>query len=90
MTNDINTSLKTMLASAGMNQSQLGELLHMQKQNVSRLLNKDDFRLSELIKISNLLNYDIEINFINKSNGTIINCDLWQIISYMILSMYIT
>lgn len=75
MANSVNRSLKMMLASAGMNQSQLGELLHMQKQNVSRLLNKNDFRLSELTKISNLLDYEVEINFINKSNGTVINCN---------------
>ena len=36
--NSINKALKILFADAGINQSQLGEKINMQKQNVSRLL----------------------------------------------------
>ena len=72
---NIKTAINTMLASRNLKQIDLANKLNITKGNCSRLLNKEDFKINnDIIKIINLLDYDIEINFIDKKTGTIINC----------------
>lgn len=73
---DLKKGFKRLLLESDINQTQLGEKLNMTKANVSRLLNKDDFRIyGDIERIADVLNYDVKISFIDRETGKVIDCD---------------
>lgn len=61
--------IQMILLQKNMKQSDLAQKLNMTQQNISLKLKKDNYKLSELIKIANILDSTVTITAIdNKSN----------------------
>lgn len=73
---DLKKGFKRLLLESDINQTQLGEKLDMTKANVSRLLNKDDFRIhGDIERIASVLGYSVRLQFIDEETGKVIDCD---------------
>lgn len=63
---DIAKEIKKILIDKDMTLTDLAEKLGVTQQNVSAKLKKNDMRISEIEKIASLLDYDVDIKFIQK------------------------
>ena len=70
---NLKAAIQAMLKLNNINQTILAERLGLTKGNCSRLLNRDDFKINnDLVKIGNIVGFDVEINLIDKKTGTTI------------------
>lgn len=63
---DIATEIRVMLAKENKNMSWLASKLNTSPQNLRNKMKRNNFRVNEMIEISELLNYDLKIEFIKK------------------------
>ena len=66
--NDISTEIKVMLARRNKTITWLAEQLGVTQPAISKKLRIDDFRINEVKKIANLLEFDMVIDFKDISN----------------------
>lgn len=66
---DISKEIKRMMFERDVNISRLAELLNTSQPNLSAKLKRNDFRVSELEKISLILGYEVKIEFLEKQKG---------------------
>lgn len=66
---DISKEIKRMMFERDVNISRLAELLNTSQPNLSAKLKRNDFRISELEKISLILGYEVKIEFLEKQKG---------------------
>lgn len=65
---DISTEIKVMLVKANKNLSWLAERLNVSQPNLSAKMKRNNFRVSEMIEIAEILGYDLKIKFIKKND----------------------
>ena len=63
---DISTEIRVMLARENKNISWLANELNTSQQNLGNKMKRNNFRVSEMLEIAELLNYDLKIEFIKK------------------------
>ena len=63
---DIATEIRVMLARENKNISWLAKKLNTSQQNLGNKMKRNNFRVSEMLEIAELLNYDLKIEFIKK------------------------
>lgn len=66
---DISKEIKRMMFERDVNISRLAELLNTSQPNLSAKLKRNDFRVSELEKISLILGYEVKIEFLKKQES---------------------
>ncbi|MDU2670582.1 MAG: helix-turn-helix domain-containing protein [Clostridium sp.] len=66
---DISKEIKRMMFERDVNISRLAELLNTSQPNLSAKLKRNDFRISELEKISLILGYEVKIEFLQNKKG---------------------
>ena len=66
---DIAKEIKKILIDKDMTLTDLAEKLGVTQQNVSAKLKKNDMRISEIEKIADVLEYEIDIKFKQKNKG---------------------
>lgn len=64
---DITKAIKLMLTYKDRKNIEVAEGLGYTKQGFSNLLKKNNFKVSDVEKIANILDYDVEIHFIDRS-----------------------
>ena len=65
---DISTEIKVMLVKLDKNLSWLAEQLNISQPNLSAKMKRNNFRVSEMIEIAEILGYDLKIEFIKKTD----------------------
>lgn len=63
---DVKNAIDMMRTRRKLTQAQLGELLGFTPANTSRYLNKEYPRIIDLVKIADVLNYDVEIRLVDR------------------------
>ena len=63
---DISKEIKKMLIDKDLTQSQLADMLNTSQSNLANKMKRNNFRVSEMLEIAELLNYDLKIEFIKK------------------------
>ena len=63
---DISKEIKKMLIDRDLTQSQLSDMLNTSQSNFENKMKRNNFRVSEMLEIEELLNYDLKIEFIKK------------------------
>ena len=63
---DIATEIRVMLAKENKNMSWLASKLNTSPQNLRNKMNRNNFRVSEVIEIAEILNHELKIEFIKK------------------------
>ena len=63
---DISTEIRVMLARENKNISWLANELNTSQQNLGNKMKRNNFRVSEMLEIAELLNYELKIEFIKK------------------------
>lgn len=63
---DIATEIRVMLAKENKNMSWLARKLNTSPQNLRNKMNRNNFRVSEVIEIAEILNHELKIEFIKK------------------------
>lgn len=69
MAKNISNQIRMLQAARGLNDSQTADMLGIMKQNYSRKLKNKTFSVSDLEKISNTLDFDVEITFTDRKSG---------------------
>jgi len=67
--------IKKMLIDKELKQIDLAEKLKLSKENFHAQLKRDNYRISEIVKIADILGYDVKLHFIDRENGKIIDVD---------------
>ncbi len=65
----ITKAIKTMMINHNTKHIEVADKLGYTKQGFSNLLKKDNYKLDDIIRIANILNYDVELNFIDRENN---------------------
>lgn len=65
---DIATEIRVMLARENKNISWLSKELNTSQQNLSNKMKRNNFSVNEMLEISEILNYELKIEFIKKEN----------------------
>lgn len=65
---DISKELRKLLIDENMTLTVLAEKLNVTQPNISAKFKKNDFRISELISISEAIGYDVNITFTKKND----------------------
>ena len=63
---DISKEIKKMLIDKDLTQSQLADMLNTSQSNFANKTKRNNFRVSEMLEIAELLNYELKIEFIKK------------------------
>lgn len=72
-------AIKTLLAAKQQAQKDLALQLGLSEANLSRLINKDDFKVKhDLALIANALDCDIQVCFVRRDNGEALPVDIGQ------------
>ena len=61
---NISKEIKKMLIDRDLTQSQLADMLNTSQSNFANKMKRNNFRVSEMIEIAELLNYELKIEFI--------------------------
>lgn len=73
---DIRKAFRRLQLEKDMTQTQLGEKLGMSGANASRFFARKDFRLHEdIIRVADVMGYDVRLGFIDRDTGKEIDCD---------------
>ena len=69
----ITKAIKTMIVNRDAKHIDVSEKLGYTKQGFSNLLKKDNYKLDDIIKIANILDYTVQLTFIdNQHNNNIV------------------
>ena len=68
-------SIKVLCAYRDINITQLGYKLGLSKENFHAQIKRDNFRINDIVKIADTLGYDINIQFVDQTNGKIIDVE---------------
>lgn len=69
----VTKAIKTMIVNRDAKHIDVSEKLGYTKQGFSNLLKKDNYKLDDIVKIANILDYTIQITFIdNQHNNNIV------------------
>lgn len=69
----ITKAIKTMIVNRDTKHIDVSEKLGYTKQGFSNLLKKDNYKLDDIIKIANILDYTVQLTFIdNQHNNNIV------------------
>ena len=71
-------TIKKMLIDKDLKQIVLAEKLELSKENFHAQLRRDNYRISEVVKIADILGYDVKLRFIDRENGEVIEVDSWN------------
>ena len=63
---DISKEIKKMLIDKDLTQSQLADMLNTSQSNFANKMKRNNFSVSEMLEIAELLNYELKIEFIKK------------------------
>ena len=73
---NVKKGIYRMLLEQNKKQSDLGALLNKSSQNVSAYLRRDDLRINnDICRIADALGYDVRLQFVDRKNGKVIDCD---------------
>ena len=73
---NIKKGIYRMMLEQDKKQSDLGALLNKSSQNVSAYLRRDDLRIyNDICRIADALGYDVRLQFVDRKNGKVIDCD---------------
>lgn len=68
--------VKHILIDKGMTQAQLADIMGLSKQTLNKMLLKKDHRINgDITVISNLLGYDVLLQFRDRQTGKVISAD---------------
>ena len=65
---DITKEFKKIMIDEQIFQEDIAKELKVTQQNISAKFQKNDYRISELVAIANILGYDVKIEFFKKNN----------------------
>ena len=69
---ELGKAFKKMMIDKSVTQVSVAAKLGVKKQNFNNKLRFDNFRIEEIMKISDILGYDLKLQFIDRANGEII------------------
>ena len=63
---EITKAIKTMMLNHDMKHIDVADKLGYTKQGFSNLLKKDNYKLDDIIKIADIIGYDVQLSFIDR------------------------
>jgi hypothetical protein len=66
-------ALKILCAYRDTNITQLGAKMDLSKENIHGQIKRDNFRYTDIVKMADLLGYDVDIQFIDRATNTPVN-----------------
>lgn len=71
----ISKTIKVLCTIRDTNVTQLGSLLGLSRENIHAQIKRDNFKLSDIEKMADSLNYDVKISFIDRETKKEIEAD---------------
>ena len=68
-------SIKVLCAYKDTNITQIGAKLGLSKENLHAQLKRDNFKVNDVIKLADTLGYDLQIKFVDRENGKIVDAE---------------
>ena len=72
---ELKKTIKKMIIDKDIKQVDIATALGKNKQGFNNQLMRDNFRLSEIVEIANVLGYSVKLQFIDKETGAITEVD---------------
>ena len=68
-------SIKILCAYKNINITQLGKKLNKSKENFHAQIKRDKFQFKDIVKIADILGYDVKLQFVDRATGKIIDVE---------------